>query len=280
MSVIDKLSSGAFTASEESVVSFLLDNPDKVSGLNVRDLADLTYTSKTTVLRICRKLGFEGWKDFKMAFVIACESEKITRGSVDFSRPFYLGESTHTIISNMAALESESIRITRSAMTSEVMDNLVRTLTPKGRLFLFGVGDSRLILESFANKLIKLNIYPVIATANYEESAHTFNMTPDDSALFLTYEGMYERFHLLGRHMAARKIPYALITGNSECELMKNASAAFVIPHKEDGQKIATFYSSVAMSFVLDSVYALIYEQGYARYHSHKDNLDAFKNKT
>ncbi len=52
-----------------SVIENILKNLDKVKNANIYELADLCYTSPTTISRLSRKMGYEGFADFKMSIV-------------------------------------------------------------------------------------------------------------------------------------------------------------------------------------------------------------------
>jgi len=53
----------------KSVIENMLKNLDKVKNANIYELADLCYASPTTISRLSRKMGYEGFADFKMSIV-------------------------------------------------------------------------------------------------------------------------------------------------------------------------------------------------------------------
>jgi DNA-binding MurR/RpiR family transcriptional regulator len=57
----------AFTKSELKVADMVLSQKDSVIYMSVTDLAEQAGVGDTTVLRFCRKLGFKGYQDFKLA---------------------------------------------------------------------------------------------------------------------------------------------------------------------------------------------------------------------
>lgn len=53
--------------SEARVARLVIEAPAEVIHLSVTELADEANTSATTVMRFCRRLGFKGYQDFKIA---------------------------------------------------------------------------------------------------------------------------------------------------------------------------------------------------------------------
>lgn len=50
---------------DKTILRYVLDNRPKIQQISITELATATYTSKSTVLRLVRKLGFAGFSEFK-----------------------------------------------------------------------------------------------------------------------------------------------------------------------------------------------------------------------
>jgi len=44
---------------------YILNQKDNIEKLSTKDLANATYTSPSTVIRLSQKLGFSGWNELK-----------------------------------------------------------------------------------------------------------------------------------------------------------------------------------------------------------------------
>lgn len=58
------------------VYDYLMKNKEKITYMTVRELADEVHVSTATVMRFCRKAGFEGYSEFKVKFKMFLEDEK------------------------------------------------------------------------------------------------------------------------------------------------------------------------------------------------------------
>lgn len=57
-----------FTGIEQSVINYLKDHPDQLEYMTIQKLADETFTSKATIFRLAKKLGFNGFTDLMFHF--------------------------------------------------------------------------------------------------------------------------------------------------------------------------------------------------------------------
>lgn len=95
MSLIDNLSNEKlFTKSEIEVINFIKENPNLVLNMTIGELANQTFSSNTTIIRICKKLGFNGFRDFKIEYLRNIESLKYLNNETDFTLPFQENEPT------------------------------------------------------------------------------------------------------------------------------------------------------------------------------------------
>ena len=63
MSLIEKMSDEQlFTNIELTVVHYMKENLDKVIHMSIQELAKQTYSSNSTIIRICKKLGMAGFR--------------------------------------------------------------------------------------------------------------------------------------------------------------------------------------------------------------------------
>lgn len=53
---------------ELSIYQFVMENQKKVQYMKIRDLAEETHVSTTTILRFCKKMGCDGYTEFKIRY--------------------------------------------------------------------------------------------------------------------------------------------------------------------------------------------------------------------
>ena len=229
MKIIQQLKEKRYTESEQQVIDYLLEHLEDLTLLSINDLAKNSYTSNATIIRLCHKVGYQGYRQFKLALLQELEANKYMVSQVDYTIPFQVNETSEQIIQNMFSLYQESIQQVYHHLSIETLNKIATLMVQKKRIFIYGYGDSQITAANFINKLAKLNLFPVLATQYGEEIYISKQLQPGDFALFISYSG--ENTSLL--------------------ECMK------ILNQKQN--KIATFYSQLAFMYILNNLHALIY---------------------
>lgn len=260
MNLLNKLKEqSGFTNTERQVANYIYDNLDNIASMTIGELAKKTYSSNATIIRLCRKLKYQGFKDFKFQLAREIEDLKFTEQSIDFTIPFDTSESTLEIVNKISSLYKESIDIIRSSIQINNLDQIVSSICLAKRVFIFSVGDTNLTVKNFMNKLMKINFYPILATENHEELAMSLNVKQDDLVLFVTYRGQSQLFFNCLKIISQTNCKIVTITANESSILTKFSDFNIFIPHEEKNNRITTFYSQLSFNYILSILYSLIY---------------------
>lgn len=57
--------------SEKAILDYMINNKLELINLNIEKIAEATFTSPASVVRMCKKLGYKGYKDFKIDFILS-----------------------------------------------------------------------------------------------------------------------------------------------------------------------------------------------------------------
>ncbi|QKE72822.1 MurR/RpiR family transcriptional regulator [Arthrobacter citreus] len=68
----------SFNELELSLYNYISQNMEKVAYMRIREIADETHVSTSTILRFCRKLNCDGFSEFKVKLKMYLEVEKKT----------------------------------------------------------------------------------------------------------------------------------------------------------------------------------------------------------
>ena len=258
--ILDISQDNKYTETEKEVIDYLMNHLDLLEELSINDLAKKTYTSNATIIRLCRKTGYSGYKALKVDLIKEREANKYIVESVDYTTPFQFNETTEEIMKNMFSLYQESIKQVYSSLDIDVLKSMAYEIIHKKRIFLFSYGDTQTTVINFTNKLVKVNIFPTLATQFGEERHISKRMNKDDYALIISYRGQ-ERLLECVQTFDKNHVRIGLITANKKNVLMPYCDDLIVIPDCEKKNRISTFYSQLAFQYVLSNLYAIIYHQ-------------------
>lgn len=261
MVILEKLQKKErFTESECMIADYLLQNHQRLSEITIHQLSQAAYTSNATIIRMCRKLGYKGFREFRVALARELESGKYVISTVDYSYPFMPSETTETIVNSIYSLHKKSMDQVQSQLNLSDLEKIVKCLMDSRRIYLFGLGDVKLTIRSFMNKLAKIGIFPVLATENGEELFICSHITHDDCALFITYGANHASYRSCIGQLVKNNVPILALTANPDSGLVRHSAYHICVPDMEKQDKIATFYSQLVFEYLLNLIYALIYQ--------------------
>ncbi|MGC6770426.1 MurR/RpiR family transcriptional regulator [Enterococcus sp. LJL128] len=265
MFLIDDLKNQqTFTFTEKRIAGYILEHLSAIPRLSINELAEQAFASRSAVIRLCQKLGLSGYKEFKAAIVEIIPSYSRSLDTINPNFPFDIQDSSEQIAQKMGELMSVSIQQAVSQINGKVIDETVEMLLQAERIFLFARGDSQLTARSFQNKLMKINLFPILAEEYGDEEWTAANLTAKDCALFLSYGGNNSKHSNILTHFSKNAIPSILMTGNKNSPLLDLTSIRIVIPQVEyDFAKIATFASQTAFDYLLNTIFSVLYMKHY-----------------
>lgn len=124
------------------------------------------------------------------------------------------------------------------------------------RVFLFGKGDSRISLENFKNKMIKLNEYFIIGD-EYQNNFYTVgNITSNDLVIFCTYSAMHHDYNSYLPVLKDHNVPIITITSNIHSKLAVNSDIVLQLPDDESfDEKVASLpLKQIWILFLITSI--------------------------
>lgn len=260
MSILDNLSKKEqFSDTENQIIDYLLEHKNEMENVTIQELAQKVYSSNATIIRLCRKLGYAGFRDFKIAFVKEVAYQKMLTNTIDYSFPFQITDSVYTISQNMYSLFKECMDTVQGHLDIITLGKMVQEMEKAKRTFMFGVGDTELTIRSFINKCVKINYFPILGSNNYEHYYICNQMEKGDCAVFVSYMGSHNTFDDCVRVLKQNSVRVLVLTGNADSFIAKNSDYCIMIPNLEKENKITTFYSQIVFQYILNLMFSILY---------------------
>ncbi|MFV0555565.1 MAG: MurR/RpiR family transcriptional regulator [Lactovum sp.] len=255
-----------FTETERIITDYILAHKENIPTTYIQDLSKQTFCSHSAVIRLCKKLGFNGYRDFKIALIKEIEFLLHHSSKVDANLPFEDDDSPEILAKKIADLSTRTIKNTFRMLNYKNLNGATKLIAEADRIFLFAVGDSQIRARSFQNKFNKINKYLIIANEYGEEDWAMVNIKVSDVVIFISYSGITPQEKLL-HYFKKNKIPSISITGNPHSQLALKSTISLLVPQEEyDFFKVATFASQVSIEYVLDLLFSLLYQKSYTKF--------------
>ena len=106
-----------FNEKEKSISRFLLENYEKIVDMPSREVGTYTYTSSSSVVRFCQKLGCKGYSDFKVKFLSEVKSAQLL--NLDDEISLNDKDSAISVVEKITSLNNQVINETKNELSIE-----------------------------------------------------------------------------------------------------------------------------------------------------------------
>ena len=160
---IIKQNKNKFSTSEDSLVDYFLQlKNDELVNKTLADMANETEISQTTIYNFVKKLGFNGFQDFKIKLasnsISSTQPERLINYSEIDPSDSYIDVAKKTIHLNQQSLENLV-----NFLDEKTLQRIVRLLEKSQNIYFFGQGGSSVIALDSYHKFLrsKLNCHYV-----------------------------------------------------------------------------------------------------------------------
>lgn len=247
-----------YNDARHTVAQFLLSEFKKLDSMSMQDVAEATYTSKATLVRVAKALGYTGWNDFIKAYLEEIKEKQKLYGDIDTNFPFKGLDSLHEVRESISHIYMESVYQTNSLCDDRQLEKAARIIDQSQRVGVVAVGANRSLSRIFAQKMIKIGKVVDLceqADMNYYITA----LTPKDCVIMISYSGVNLKRDPLSLIPLCkeRNIPIIALTSQEQTILRQEADAALTIFSREHiFTKIASYSTEISILFLLDLLYS------------------------
>lgn len=263
MLLIKKIEQAAITnkGSKREIANYILQSNSDLVTKTVDEVACLTFTSKASVVRFAKSLGFQGWRDFNLAFNKEQQYLTFHKDDINANYPFKKDDRPEDIIANINKLEIQTLEITRHLFNQKNLIKAAEIINKSELTAFYAESPNNYLAELFKRKMLsigkKSNVFK-----DDEVGLETGTLTQNDCAVIISYSGT-EKSRAV-KHiklLLANKVPVIAITSNTTNFLNDYADISLLMASEENlYTKIASFQTETSIEFILNVVFALVFQ--------------------
>lgn len=257
---------------ERKVVDYLVQHAAEAIKLSVTDIADGAGSSEATVVRVCKKAGFGGYQDFKIRL-----AQDLVAPIKAIHEEINVGDSLHAVIqkvfhANIAALEDS-----QRALDPVLMARAVALIEKAGQVLLIGAGNSGLVAEDGALRLLRLGMRVIAEKSGHDQAVRAALLNEGDVVIAISHSGTSR--DVLEAVEIARKqgAMIVLITNRPRSPLGRVSHLVLTTDARETAFRTEAMSSRIVMHTILDTLFVLL---GLARYEQTFENVQRVRTAT
>ena len=180
-------SQDSMSATERAVSDYLLSHQGEAMGLSIHQLAEKTFSSPSTVIRMCQRIGFAGYKEFRQA--VTCEMAVRRMSPEQGCREVTRSDSLDDIVDKVTCKNIMSLEDSKNLIDTETLQRCVELLRECRTVLLFGLGASLCAARDLNLKLLRLSKPCVVNDDWHAQLLQAKNAASDDLAVVVSYSG-------------------------------------------------------------------------------------------
>jgi len=170
---------------ESKVGDYVLRHPHEVVGSSITRLADACGVSNTTVLRFCRRMDVDGYRDFNIALAKDLGSpENLTYVEVQPD------DTLTSVAQKIFAMNIQALHDTHRVLDLAVLEEVVQIILQAGRVDIYATGGAGIAARELHFKCMQLGINANAFLDSQMQVMSAASLTPEDVGVGISHTGM------------------------------------------------------------------------------------------
>ncbi len=228
----------SFNELEISLYNYIIKNSEKVIYMRIRELADQTHVSTSTILRFCRKINCDGFSEFKVKLKL------------------YLDRKEQSNLKSTKYFLSEFVERTLKGNFEAFIQDTAELVAKSGKVIFFGTGSSGILAEYGARYFSSLGKFAsFIKDPFYPINSKDLK---DSTAIILSVSGETDYTLKLANLLKSEGSKIVSITNSKNCTLAKisDINIAYYVTEVYLGE--ANITTQIPVIYILEETAHLI----------------------
>lgn len=252
------------SGAEKNLIEFILARPNDCLGRSIQELANLSYTSPSTIVRFCKKVGCNGYREFQQALVFEMALQQ--RNAQIAMTAVNEGDSTEEIVRKVTVKNMESLEASMRLVDPVLIDHCVDLIEKARVVNLWGIGSSLLVAKDFQHKLLRIDKPCNLCEDWHSQLLYAMNMEPGDLGIAITYSGQTREViecARVAKHRGATVI--AITRSGVDSQIIHTADCVLEVASTELVFRSSAASSRITQLNMIDILFATYASRNYER---------------
>ncbi len=220
--------------------------PDELVYMSITELASRLNVAEATVVRFCKKLGYNGFQDFKLS--LSKELGTALRSDVS------------SVVKRIAQQMTDAITETSYSLQYDKCQEIAKLIAGANRIGAFGVGNSSVTAMEIGNVLARIGINVIVTPDPHMQAMIASNMTDRDLLILISVSGSTKDIIDVAEIAKANGVKIVVITCYDRSPLAKLGDYVLFSTRREAAHEGGSISTIVSISFIVNVLYNAIYE--------------------
>ncbi len=240
---------------EKKIADIIMKNIESIDTLSIQDIAEEAGASKATVTRFCKRLGYNGFKDFRVS---AIKDTHTGMDKVDRLLEEETSGTEESLIERICASNSRACLDTVLLLDSEQLSMAADLLLSKRRVIFVGEGAVAAVLLDLYQKLLRLGLLVVYSQDVRMQRMQVSVAGPDDVVLVVDFSGSKHSCVEMARQASENGAAVITLCNAIGPELARWGSANLFGPGRMGSSVSASLAPRISLLCIVDCLFTLL----------------------
>ena len=250
------------TSTEQGIVNYILTYPEELEKISSRQLAELTYTSPATVVRICQKLGFSGYSEFKIKYLQEVNQTPMI-DQINRTNPITSEDSLHRIVNKVAALEITAIEQTKKGIDLDQLNRVSELLNQATCIDFYAFDNNLHLAKNACSHFLYAGKQAVIHDSSNAQFMQAFASVEGHVAIIISRTGENPMLYRIATILCEKKIPLLVLTESRHSSLAKISTEHLYLYNVHRFTDMGTILFQTSVQYLFDLLFAILFSRNF-----------------
>lgn len=245
---------------ELAVAQYIQANTQALKNMSIQSLAKLNHVSTTTILRLCNKLGYNGFSDFKVD-LISSIPRKINAAILQDD--INLNDSLQDVNSKVQAMEKSSIDETYSMVNIESLNKAIDLIIKSNKIIIYGTSSSGLVGKELEYQLIKIKKDVSCHFDSHIQKSIANTLDKNDLVIIISHSGETPECIDLLKLARKNSVPSIAITKMGQSQVSLLAEVILHTTSTEHASRLIPIRSKISQLSVINMLVTNLFIRKY-----------------
>lgn len=251
----------SFSKGEQLIADQVMNNFQNISNLTIAQLAEICDVAESSIFRFTQKLGYNGYRDFKMACML--HSQHLSDEKSPFKEVTDIDKNTYEYtLKSFIKTDIENLSLNFNQMDYDKLEEIAKSFTKAEHIYIWGIGFSGHLGQGFASRLRSLLVNVSYATNNFEMAQDSYKVEKKDLILAISNSGNTYLTENIKRAKEANAKVISM-TGSHENSLANTSDDVIVFDSYFKDYKPRYIGQEMLIKVILDALYVYLENESY-----------------
>jgi len=246
-----------FAAAESQVRDYILRNSKEVINISIHELAEKTYTSPATIVRLCKKLEVGGFGKLKVQLASEIKAFENIHLDVLDTTTISKDDNIQQIIDRITTISIQTIEETRILLNEEKLLAAAKEIMKASVIDFFGLGASNTVAFDAAYKFMRIGKNVSCFQLSDRQLVQSINAERDHIAILFSYSGETKEIIEIAKNLQKNAVTTIAITCSTKSKIDEYCDYSLFVSSKESIFRSGAMSSRTSQLYIVDILYSI-----------------------